>query len=466
MPDMDPTPPPVDVEVLVVGAGYAGLTTALELHDAGVDVLVLEAGDRVGGRTLSTVEGGVRIDHGGQWVGPTQHHLLAMADRFGCTTFPTYEDGRSTEIWRDGSRVEYVGAGPDAGPGVAEYERITALLDELAVLVDPASPWTTEHFEEWDRQSAADFFAAATADLDARARLALAIHGVWCTEPEEISILHVLLYLRGAGGYTQLMETRDCAQDRRFHDGADGPARAAARLLGDRVRLGTPVRALRSDGNVVTVTTTSGELTCRRVVVTVPPPAARAIDVTPPLPAAKRAWLEGNAMGRVAKVHVTYATPFWRAADNSGIATIYTPETVGVVFDNSPDDAERGVLVAFVYADRLDVWAKLDDAARREAVIADLAAVMGERARAVVGYVEKNWAEDPIIGGGYEAYPAPGTWSRSGAEGWRRPTGLIHWAGTETADTWNGYIDGAISSGIRAAAEVVASLEQAGDAAQ
>lgn len=452
----------IDADVIVVGAGYAGLSTALKLHESGIDVLVLEAGDRVGGRTLSTDEGGVRVDHGGQWVGPTQRHLLALAERFGCATFPTFEDGRSTEIWRDGTRREYVGAGPEEGPGVAEYERVADLLDELALTIDPVAPWAADRFDEWDQQSAADFFAANTDDSDARARLALTIHGLWCTEPEEISILHVLLYLRGAGGYTQLMETRDCAQDSRFHGGADGPARAVAALLGHRVRLNSPVRAIRAEEGVLTITTAAGDMTCRRVVVSVPPPSVRAIEFTPALPAVKQAWIDGNEMGRVAKVHVFYDSPFWRAGNNSGIATIYTPETVGVVFDNSPDDAARGVLVAFVYADRLDAWAKLDDASRQEAVLADLVAVMGEGARACIDYVEKNWAADPVVGGGYEAYPRPGTWSRAGAEGWRAPTGLVHWAGTETADAWNGYIDGAISSGVRAADEVIASLDPMG----
>jgi len=447
-----------DAEAIVVGAGYAGLTTALELHEAGVDVLVLEAAGRVGGRTLSIDAEGVRVDNGGQWIGPTQHHLRALADRFGLTTFPTFEDGRSTEIWRDGSRLSYVGAGPETGPGVAEYERVTALLDELALTVDVEAPWRTARFSEWDSRSAADFFTAQTDDTDAHARLALSVQGLWCAEPDEISMLHVLFYIRAAGSYTELMETGDCAQDSRFHGGADGPARAVADLLGDRIRLNTPVRAITDGDGVVTVSTSTGELTCRRVVVALPPPRVRTLDFSPALPAGKQAWLDGNEMGRVAKVHAIYERPFWRADGNAGIATFYTPETVGVVFDNSPDDAHRGALVAFVYGDRYDTWAKLDDGARRDAVLADMALVVGDDARTPIGYVEKCWPADPFVGGGYEAYPRPGTWTRAGSDGWRAPTGDIHWAGTETSTVWNGYIDGAIASGQRAAAEVVTAL--------
>jgi len=450
---------PTDADVIVVGAGYAGLSTALDLHESGVDVLVLEAADRVGGRTLSIERGGVRIDNGGQWIGPTQHHLRALADRFGCTTFPTYEDGRSTEVWQDGSLLSYTGAGPETGPGIAEYERVTELLDELALTVDVEAPWETPGFAELDRQSAADFFVSHTDDADALTRLALSIQGLWCAEPDEISILHVLFYIRAAGSYTELMETHGCAQDSRFHGGADGPARAVADVLGDRVRLSSPVHSIAEADGQVLVTTPTGELTCRRVVIALPPPRVRTIDFSPALPADKRAWLDGTEMGRVAKVHAIYERPFWRAGGNAGIATLYTSETVGVVFDNSPDDAHRGVLVAFVYADRFDTWAKLDDVSRREAVLSDLTLVVGEDAAVPVDYVEKSWPLDSHVGGGYEAYARPGTWTRVGSKGWRAPIGRLHWAGTETSSVWNGYIDGAIASGQRAAAEVLAALE-------
>jgi monoamine oxidase len=183
----------VDTEVVVVGAGYAGLSTAWRLADAGVDVVVLEAADRVGGRVFSQVSpSGVRIDHGGQWIGPSQRRFHALAERFGYRTFPTWETGRHVEIRADGTRVDYAGGAPDAGPGIEEYARVTALLDDLARTVDLELPWSTLRFAEFDALSAEDFFRAQTADEDALQRLALAIQGVWCAEPHEISFFHVL----------------------------------------------------------------------------------------------------------------------------------------------------------------------------------------------------------------------------------------------------------------------------------
>ncbi|MFJ9626278.1 flavin monoamine oxidase family protein [Streptomyces sp. NPDC101175] len=456
------TPPEtsaVDTEVVVVGAGYAGLSTAWRLADAGIDVVVLEAADRVGGRVLSQLRpSGVRVDHGGQWIGPSQRHFHALADRFGCRTFPTWETGRHTEIRADGTRVDYAGGAPDTGPGIAEYERVTALLDDLARTVDLQQPWSTPKFAEFDARSAEDFFRAQTDDEDALQRLALAIQGLWCAEPREISFFHVLFYLASGGGYEQLMETRGCAQDARFCDGADAVAHALAESLGGRVRLGEPVLSLRQSAHGVEAHTGRTLVRARRAVVAVPPAAVGHIAFDPALPAGRQGWIRHTPMGRVAKVHAVYEEPFWRPAGRSGIATLYGDSPVGVVFDNSPEDASHGVLVAFVYGDRLDRWSARADTERRRAVLDALSAVAGPRAARPVDYVEKIWPRTGRTIGGYECFVTPGGWTRHGRDGWRQPSGLVHWAGTETASVWNGYIDGAISSGERAAAEVIGAL--------
>ncbi|WSU46901.1 FAD-dependent oxidoreductase [Streptomyces sp. NBC_01089] len=459
-----PPTPVVTADAVVVGAGYAGLSAALRLREHGLDVVVLEAASRVGGRVLSEERpSGPVVDHGGQWVGPTQKHLLALAARFGCRTFPTWETGQHIEVWHDGSRVGYAGAAPADGPGIADYLRITALLDELALTVDIERPWLTPRFAEWDGQSAGTFFRAQSTDPDTLVRLALAVQGVWCAEPREISLFHVLFYIRAAGSYEQLMETRDCAQDRRFTEGAAAPARAVAAMLGDRIRLGEQVCAVRWHGSGVRVRTTVGTVVeARRAVVALPPPATRSIAFSPALPEPRSGWIAHSPMGRVAKVHAVYPEPFWRADGLSGIATLYGSPPVGVVFDNSPEDGSAGVLVAFVYGDRADAWAGLDQERRRTAVLESLRAVVGGRALRPADYTEKLWAGDVFAGGGYAAYVTPGGWGGYGEHGWREPAGAVHWAGTETATVWNGYIDGAVSSGYRAADEIAAALAASG----
>ncbi|MET8473658.1 FAD-dependent oxidoreductase [Streptomyces sp. NPDC006422] len=448
----------VETEVVIVGGGYAGLAAALQLHDHGVDFALLEAADRVGGRVLTETRDGLRLEHGGQWIGPTQTRLGALAARFGCATFPTWETGKHIEVWHDGTAVPYLGAAPEEGPGITAYTRITDTLDALARTVDTTAPWHTPRFEEWDAQTAQSFFRAHTDDPDALRRLALAVQGVWCAEPYEISLFHVLFYVAAAGGWEQLMETGGCAQDSRFVTGAAGPARAVARLLGDRIRLGAAARTVEHGTDGVRVHTADTVYEARRAIVALPPPAVRALTFTPNLPVSREGWLAHSPMGRVAKVHAVYDTPFWRDTGLSGIATLYDDGPIGVVFDNSPADATRGVLVGFVYGDRLTAWSRLDATARRASTLASLASVVGDRALHPLDWTEKNWSRDPHARGGYEAYVTPGGWTGYARDGWRTSCGTLHWAGTETASVWNGYIDGALSSGTRAADEVVTAL--------
>ena len=297
------------------------------------------------------------------------------------------------------------------------------------------------------------------ADTDARTRLALAVQGVWTVEPRDISLFHFLFYVASAGGFDQLMETEGCAQERRFTAGAQAVPLAMAAHLGDRVHLDAPVRHLDvlDDGGVL-VGTARGQVRAQRVVVAASPGAAVRIQFSPPLPQARKRWMERSPMGDVAKIHTVYDTPFWRAAGYSGEATVYGEHAVGVVFDNSPDDGRLGVLVSFIYADRQHRWSRLPEAQRRADVLTTLTALFGEQAGAPRHYTEKNWPDDPWAHGGYAANPAPGVWLEHGDTGWRTACGPIHWAGTETSPVWNGYIDGAIASGHRAAAEITAAL--------
>ncbi|KAB2810618.1 FAD-dependent oxidoreductase [Pimelobacter simplex] len=443
------------VDVAIVGAGYAGLAAALDLTAAGRKVVVLEAGDRVGGRVWTRAEDGVLVDHGGQWVGPAQTAFLRWADRFGCARFPTYDAGTHLELWPDEAPLPHVsGEHPDAHDARG-YDDLVARLDELAAQVDPEHPEACGSLAEWDSRTFDDWLRATTGSPDALRRMRLVVQGLWACEPREVSLFHVLFYVAAGGGLDPLLGTLGGAQDSRFTDGADGPARAAAALLGDAVRLGSPVTTVVWDDDGATLTTSTGTVRARRVVVTGTPPAQSRIAFSPLLPAARRRWLARSPMGDVAKVHVTYATPFWRARGLSGQLTTYDGSAVAYTFDNSPADGSRGVVAAFVYGDDYRSWSAQPAEARRKAVL-DVLGVLGEEAARPLAYHERLWPEEPWAEGAYAAVPTPGTWLAH-AGGRREPVGPLHWAGTETAGIGNGYVDGAIRSGERAAAEVLAS---------
>lgn len=444
--------------VAVIGAGYAGLSAALSLADAGVDVVVLEGSNRVGGRTLSESRLGVVLDHGGQWVGPTQKELLAWGDRFGCATFPSWDHGDHVDLWADGSLRRYATGRALEAPGTEGYLRATETLDAMAATVPVEDPVSFERLAAWDSETFESWLLREVADPAARRRLAQAVQGVWACEPRDLSLFHLLFYVAAGGGWASLMGTLDAAQDSRFVLGAQAPAAAAAATLGDRVLVQQRVTAVDDTGPAVSLEVAGRRLRADRVVVAVPPPAVAALDVTPALPVSRRGWLAASAMGQVAKVHVAYPTPFWRSLGLSGQVNAFDDGAVGVVFDNSPADAAHGVLVCFVYGDRYRRWAAQPPATRRTAVLDRLTNAFGPTAAEPIDYVEKLWPEDVWAGGGYAAVPAPGAWLEHAGDGWRRPVGRLHWAGTETATAWHGYIDGAIRSGQRAAEEVIAAL--------
>lgn len=450
---------PGDAQVVVVGAGYAGLSAALTLREAGVDVHVLEAQDRVGGRIWSERRDGVPVDRGGQWVGPTQTRLLAWAERFGCATFPSHDIGDHVELWTDGSRGTFRTGAPSEGPGTAEYAALAARMDDLAATIDLDDPLACERLAEWDGETVESWLARHIDSEPACRRFALAVQGVWSCEPRELSMFHLLLYLAAGGGMDSLMETIGYAQDSRFVDGAQAPAIAAAAELGDRVHLSTEVVAVRQDEDGVVVETTAGRIRADRVIVTTTPAATARLRFDPEVPTARRRWLARSPMGAVGKIHTRYERPFWRDAGLSGQVVAYDDQPVGVVFDNSPADGSSGVLVSFVYGDRFRRYAALSPERRRAAVLEALVRAFGPEAADPVDHAEKLWPEDAWAGGGYAAVPTPGAWLAHAREGWRAPTGRVHWAGTETATVWNGYMDGAIRSGERAAAEVLGRVD-------
>jgi monoamine oxidase len=434
----------VKADVAVVGAGLAGLVAARDIQRAGLTVAVLEARDRVGGRTWNRpVSGGV-IEAGGQFTGPTQDRIAALAAEHGVATFPTYDEGRTQFRLKRGGR-------PDFGSVGAVF----AELDGMAAELPADAPWQAEHAHEWDAQTMRTWLWSRVTDPALMEFLRLVIAAVFTAEADELSLLHVLVYIRSAGSMALLTRVSGGAQERRFAGGSHLiAARLAERLGHETVRLRSPVRRIRQTSDGVAVETERISVEARRAIVAVPVPLADRIVYHPALPGHRTQMHQRMAPGASIKINCVYEEPFWRARGFNG-QVMSSEGYVGVTFDNSPPSGTPGVLAGFVEADNARRFAHLPPLRRREAALSCFVRYFGPSAADPIDYVETDWSEEEWTRGCFGANLPPGGWTRYG-EVLRQPFGLIHWAGAETSPIWMNYMDGAVRSGERAAAEAIA----------
>jgi monoamine oxidase len=444
-------------DVAIIGAGLAGLMAARELAAAGVSVCVLEARDRVGGRIWTRpASDGTLLDVGGQWIGPTQQRMNRLVAELGIETFKTWDIGENVQ-YRGGERLTYSGAIPTTDALVAgDVMEALLALNMMAMRVPLESPWTAPDAAAWDSQTFATWIDANVSAPGARTLLELAIQAVFSAEPRDLSLLHVLFYIRSAGGLMDLLGVTGGAQETRFTTGAQPVANRLADALGDRVVLNARVHTIVQDDTGAQIISDALRLSCARVIVALPPTLAGRLHYRPALPGLRDQLTQRMPMGTVVKVQCIYPTPFWRDAALTGQASSDVG-AVRITFDNSPADSSRGVLLGFVEGDEGRVFGQRSPQERRAAVLECFVRYFGAQAGQPLDYIEQSWAEEEYTRGCYAGYMPPGVWTMYGAA-LRAPIGRIHWAGTETATHWNGYMDGAVQSGERVAAEVLAAL--------
>ncbi len=444
-------PEEVRCDVVVLGGGFAGLAAARVLVDAGREVVVLEARDRVGGRVFTTtLDDGTWIDLGGQWLGAGQERLVHWLGRYAIETYKSWTAGDNLLVWR-GKRTRYRGTIPKLpllaliGVGWAQ-----ARLDWMAKKVPLDAPWNARQAADWDRQSFGAWVRENVGNEQARALLDIGMETVFAENANHYSLLHALFYIRSGLGTDSLLGTEGGAQDTRVKGGMQRLAQAMAEGL--TVRTSTPVRRVEW-GDGVVVHADGVTLRATRAVVALPPPLANEVEFSPPLPRSRSALHAGMPMGAAGKCVAVYERPFWRDEGLSGMA-ICDEGPCHVTFDSSPADGRPGVLLGFVEGDGARALGKLGEEERRARVLACFARYFGARAREPRRYSEKLWEHDEWARGCYGAFCPPGLLTEHGVA-LRAVVGPLHWAGTETATAWSGYIDGALQSGERAAGEIL-----------
>jgi len=445
----------LDTDVVVVGAGLAGLTAARALGAAGSHAVVLEARDRVGGRVLNHDLGnGDVVELGGEWIGPAQLRINKLVAELGLEIFPTYNEGENL-LDLHGRVKRYTGEIPPLPPAaLVDLGQSQLRFDRMAKQVPLEAPWAAGRAERWDEETFATWVRRNTRTASARFFWEVFSEAVFAAEPQDFSLLYALAYTHSGGGVNSLIGVRNAAQQDRVVGGTQRIAQALAESLADNVRVATPVRRITQDEHGVTVVADALEVRARRAIVSIPPVLAGRISYEPVLPARRDLLTQKMPAGSVIKINVIYDEPFWRAEGLSGqVAGDRSP--IRFTFDNSPPSGSPGVIVCFLEGAQARVFGRLDAAERRRAVLASLSGYFGKRAGKPVDFVEQDWSAEEWTRGCYGAHMAPGVLTQFGPV-LREPIGRIHWAGTETASVWSGYMDGALQSGERAAAEVLA----------
>lgn len=443
----------MDADVVIVGAGFAGLACARAAAAAGRSVVVLEARERVGGRSAPATLAGRTVDVGGQWVGAGHDRLRALVAEHGLRLRPQHDEG--ARLLRHAGRTRrFTGDIPRLHPwALVELELGLRDLRRRHAGLAADAPWRHPRAAALDAVTLESWARRRLRSRAARGLFDAAVRAVFSAEPGDISLLYFLFYCQSNDGFDTLIGTEGGAQAEVVEGGMHALAAELGSACGNALRIGEPVRAIRQDDTGVTAVTDRGHYRASRLVLAVPPTLQADIAFDPALPVARDRLGRRMPMGSVIKCLVAYPRPFWREAGLCGMALSHELP-FSPVFDASPADGSSGALVGFFDGAPAVEWSAAEPGERRAAVLDSLAALFGPEAREPTDYVEKDWLAEPWSRGCYVGLMPPRVLTELGGA-LRAPAGRIHFAGTETATEYCGYIEGAIRSGERAAAEVL-----------
>ncbi len=448
-----------EADVVVVGGGLSGLYAARELKRAGLEPLVLEADDRVGGKILTdTSVLGLPLELGAQWIGDTHGRMHRLAAELGVETFAQYDAGETTyELGGDGV-LRQEAFHERYADRLAAVDRVLATLDELAATVPAGAPWTAPRAAEWDAITAGAWYDAQGLDPVGRALLEICTVGILAVPTVEVSFLHLLFTISTCGvGAALFSEAEGGAQTARFAGGTcQIPDRLAAQLT-DHLVLQAPVQTIEHDADSVTVHCRGGRVfRGRRAIVALPPALAGRILYDPALPGVRDQLTQRMPHASAMKAFFVYDEPFWRDDGLNG-QLISDVGPARMSNDTCVPGRDEGVVLAFLEGEQARIAGRWTPAERRAALTDQLVRTFGPRAASPAAYVDGEWAERQWTRSCYNANLGPLGWTGFGPA-LTPPIGPIHWASTDTAAVWSAYMEGAVESAERAVGEVLAAL--------
>lgn len=448
-------------DVVIVGAGPSGLSAAYQLQKLGHSFHIVEARDRVGGRTHSDVRDGAWFEIGGQWVSPDQTELIALLEELRLDTYQRYREGDSIYRAPNGAVHRYRGEIFPCSPATQqEILRLIEVLDQLAAQMDPAAPWDHPQARELDAISFQHWLEKESDDMEARNNIGLFIAGGMLTKPAHaFSALQAVHMAASAGSFSNLVD-EDFILNARVVGGMQKVSIELAERIGhEHITLDTPVRSIDYSNPEYVSVICDHQVTLRAkyVILAIPPNLYHRISYVPAMPRRQHVMHQHQSMGLVIKVHAAYDTPFWRDAGLSGTC-FAAGHLVQEIYDNTNFGDQRGTLVGFVSDENADAMFELSAEDRKAAILDAMAAMLGPETRHPVAYYESDWGSEEWTRGAYATSYDLGGLSRFGPHQ-HEPVDRIHFACSDIAGEGFQHVDGAIRMG-RKTAEHLASLLQ------
>lgn len=451
-------------DVIVLGAGLSGLSAAKVLHEKGIDVVVLEARDRVGGRTFTVRNKKVEwVDLGGSYVGPTQNYILRLAKDLGIETYKIFSDLDCIQ-YTHRKAVAYNSQWPTFGSlsPLAWYDinYVMEKMDRMMEEIPREDPWNCKHAVEWDSMSLSEFLKKECWTSHGLEFISGVNQANLASCPSQISLLWTLWYTKCCEGNRRIWNVDNGAQERKFVGGSMSVSEALAKILGERVKFNTQVCKLVQNEKEVIVSTTEGKIyEGKFLIMAIPLPMQLKLHYDPPLPPLRNQLLQRVPVGCVMKVNIYYKTPFWREKGLNGfIACADGQSVLGNVVDDCRPGLDLAALTIFIFSDHVIRLQEMSREERIKVIAGDLASAYGsDEALHPVHYEEHNWLKEQYSGGCYVSTFPPGVLSRYG-KALRQPFDKVFFGGTETATSWPGYMNGAVQAGENAARQVLETM--------